>query len=830
MDRVGTDRSDSPEDLRSRVQQVLGDGYALERDLGGGMARVFVAEDTTLGRRVVVKVLPPELSGAVSAERFRREVQVAARLQHPHIVPLLSAGEGGGLLYYTMPYVAGETLRTRLTRDGALSLRTAVALVRDVARALAHAHRYGVVHRDIKPENVLLGEDGDALVADFGIAKALAAATQADAAGRLAGEPLTSVGFSLGTPAYMAPEQALGDPSADQRTDLYALGVVAYEALAGSHPFAGRPVHALLAAHATEPPEPLSRRRPSVPPALSALVMHLLEKHPADRPESADAVLQALDEVATPSAATPRSLPNAGGAAPTPVAHGRRVAPLVGGAARLLVLAGGAALYRGMREPEPAALRSVAVVPFENLGDAADVYFADGVTEEIASRLARVPGIIVLGRASALGLRGTGKSPEEVGQALGAAYVLRGTVRWARAAAGAPGRTDSGGAMVRIVPALVNVASGAEVWGEPYQAPLIDVFRVQAEVAEHVAMALEATLGGSTSPRGGPMTLASRGGPTDRVAPAAFDAYLLGRHYWRKRGLGNLRRATDEFRRAIALDSGFARAWAGFAATYSILANYGDTTLTAAEARREAEPAARRAIALAPDDAQGYIALASALQNDYEFRGALAALDQALARDSSDATAHQWRAEVLQALGRLPEAEAAGRRAVALDPLSAVINQALAWVMVASRRHDEAIRLFRRAVELEPERPDLRAALLTAYAETGRQAEAEAQLAAAGFPGRLALEMLRGVMDPRAADRGRAALRTWRATVPDRGRYGLLAWMYAGFREADSTLVMMRRGAEERHAIIPVLLDDPFLDFLHDDPRWVELVEDIRGR
>ncbi len=295
--------------LRAQLQLALGAAYLVERELGGGgMSHVFVAEEVALGRRVVVKLLAPALAEGVSAERFKREVRLAARLQHPHIVPLLAAGAlADGLLYYTMPFVTGEGLPERLARDGALPVADAVRLLRDVAAALAYAHRQGVVHRDVKPANVLLAEGG-AVVADFGIAKAVRAARGSDAqdgTGRANSATITQLGTSVGTPQYMAPEQAAGD-AVDHRADLYALGVVAYELLSGRPPFEGRSAQQLLAAHAVEAPEPLARRRPTVPDALAALVMHLLQKHPADRPQSADEVLHALDEIAR-GAGTPTS-------------------------------------------------------------------------------------------------------------------------------------------------------------------------------------------------------------------------------------------------------------------------------------------------------------------------------------------------------------------------------------------------------------------------------------------------------------------------------------------------------------------------------------------
>lgn len=279
--------------LRDQLQASLGDGYAIEHELGGGgMSHVFVARDNALKRQVVVKVLAPELAAGVSHERFRREIELAASLQHPHIVPLLHAGDAGGLLYYTMPIVTGESLRDRIAREGSLPILDTVRLLRDVVDALAYAHRRGVVHRDIKPGNVLLTEN-HAMVTDFGVAKALS-----DSAGASDGGALTSIGVALGTPAYMAPEQAAADPHTDHRADIYAVGVLAYELLAGVTPFTGASSQALLVAQLTDDPEPVTKYRPSTPPRLASLVMRCLEKNPADRWRSADELMKQLDIIA----------------------------------------------------------------------------------------------------------------------------------------------------------------------------------------------------------------------------------------------------------------------------------------------------------------------------------------------------------------------------------------------------------------------------------------------------------------------------------------------------------------------------------------------------
>lgn len=282
--------------LRERIQAALGGTYRLDRELGGGgMSRVFVAHEIALGRTVALKVLSPELAAGISIERFHREIQVAARLQHPHVVPVHTAGAVDGLPYYTMPFVEGESLRARLAKDGALPLRDVHTILRDVARALEYAHSQGVVHRDIKPDNVLMA-GSSATVADFGIAKAISASRT-----EVRGGTLTSAGTSIGTPSYIAPEQASGDANTDHRADIYSFGCMAYELLTGRTPFGDRPLAKLFVAHLSEKPENVAERRPSTPPVLAALVMQCLEKDPDRRPQSAGDILSALDAVASSS-------------------------------------------------------------------------------------------------------------------------------------------------------------------------------------------------------------------------------------------------------------------------------------------------------------------------------------------------------------------------------------------------------------------------------------------------------------------------------------------------------------------------------------------------
>jgi len=283
-------------EFTAQLQAALAPSYTLERELtGGGMSRVFVATDTTLGRKVVIKVLPPELAAGVNHERFRREIQVAAQLQHPHIVPLLSAGEQHTLIWYTMPYIHGLSLREALARGDRFAVKDVVRILHEVAEALEYAHGMGVIHRDIKPGNVLM-QGSHALVTDFGVSKAISAAMPQSG--------YTSAGMAIGTPAYMAPEQIAADPAADHRMDLYALGLLGYELLTGKVPFKEASPQQTMAAQLTREPEPVERSRPDVPVALRALLSRLLQKAPADRPASASEVVAALDAIGSGSGET----------------------------------------------------------------------------------------------------------------------------------------------------------------------------------------------------------------------------------------------------------------------------------------------------------------------------------------------------------------------------------------------------------------------------------------------------------------------------------------------------------------------------------------------
>jgi serine/threonine-protein kinase len=683
-------------DLREQLQATLGGSYTLERELGGGgMSRVFVAEDARLGRRVVVKVLHPDLAAGLSAQRFEREVRLAARLQHPHVVPLLSAGALDGLPYYTMPYVEGESLRHRLSRDGALPVGDVLRLVRELADALAYAHGLGVVHRDLKPENILLSA-GHAMIADFGVAKALSAATQASpGTGPDAAMPsaTTGLGVAMGTPAYMAPEQVAGDPATDHRADLYALGLIAYEALAGAHPFAGRGPQAMFVAQLTEVPAPLVERRPDAPSAVSALVMGLIAKHPAERPRNAEEVVAALDAVATLGQDT-AALPNAYRPARRQRFPWRAAALVAGG---LVVLVAFAAITRFSARRTAPEQPVLVVLPFENLGPPADAYFADGLTEEVRSRLGGVAGLRVISGASARQYRGTRKAPREIARELGATHLLTGTVRWERAA--------NGGGRVRVSPELVRAADQASVWAEPFDGPLENVFDLQARVAERVASALDVRLLAHER-----QAVSAR--PTQNLA--AYDAYLraLANATQPGRYSAPLRRVTiAELERAVALDSTFAAAHAALARAYLIADFFnGDSALL-----RKARVSVQRAVALAPRLLEAQLSRAEYMVAAGDLEGALRVADSAARQAPENATVLLRLGSVQSSVGRYTDAVATFEHAARLDPRSPDAPAGLAGLYETLGRTEDGIRAREREIALSPENVLAYAVQATAY-------------------------------------------------------------------------------------------------------------------
>ncbi|HSA56598.1 MAG TPA: protein kinase [Gemmatimonadaceae bacterium] len=662
-------------DLQSRLQQSLGEAYTLERELaGGGMSRVFVAEETALGRKVVIKVLPPDLAAGVSSERFTREVQLAARLQHPHIVPVHRTGAAGDLPYYTMPFVEGDTLRARILR-GPIPIDEGIRILHDIARALEYAHQHGVVHRDIKPENIFLA-GRSAVVSDFGIAKALTAArtVQGDAAARDSVTHLTAAGTAVGTPAYMSPEQAAGAPDVDHRSDIYSFGCVAYEILTGTPPFTSRVAHELILAQIAQTPPPLAATAPAVPPHLANLVMRCLAKAPHDRPRSATELVSALELVATTG---PVQVPA--------TRRGRVLRGLaaVGGLGVVAWLAALALGDRGTPVTPAGGTRAIAVIPFVNVGgDTATEYFSDGITDELATALGRISQLRVAARSGAYRYKGRRDvDVREVGRDLNVDLVLTGTAR----------RTAQ---QLRVSAQLVSAVDGVEIWSQTFDRRFDDVLVLADSLTAEISEALSIRLGGT-----GIAAEASRpeqpAGTSDALA---YDAYLRGKYSLLRRRFG-LEGAAEEFSQAIARDPQFARAYAGLGSALALLTYFGDSQPPDRVAR--SREAARTALRLDSTNAEAHVALGILSLTLHRWRDAEQALERAIALEPGLADAHFHLGRALIYQGRLPEGVRSIELARSLEPFSPVLTVWLGHVLPWVGRPQQGLVEARRAWELD---------------------------------------------------------------------------------------------------------------------------------
>jgi eukaryotic-like serine/threonine-protein kinase len=761
------------------------------------MSRVFLAEETALQRKVVIKVLPPELAAEVNAERFRREIQLAAKLQHPYIVPVLSTGVAGGLPYFTMPFVEGESLRARLQKTGEFPVPEAVGIMRDVLEALAYAHDCGVVHRDIKPENVLLARN-HAHVADFGVAKALSASTNAQSG-------LTSLGVALGTPAYMAPEQAMADPTTDHRADLYAVGAMAYEMLTGHQVFSARSPQAMLAAHATEAPEEIQRRRPNTPPALAALIMRLLDKHPADRPQTATEALGLLAAATTPS----------GGMAPTaqyatvnplstPAAKRKWMPALIGATVIVLAITGYAISKKAGVAASPASSEgpSIAVMPFENMsGDPKNDYLGDGLSEELIGGLSRVRGLQVAARTSSFAFKGKNEDVRSIGSKLGVTSVLGGSVRRA-------------GNKLRVSVQLTNVATGYNLWSETYDREMSDVFAVEDDISKAIVGALEVRL--ASSQPNAPIVQQTTNDPV------AYDLYLKGRYALQQRG-AHLFEAKDYFSAAISRDSSFALAWSGLADVYSIMPSWGYVTPVEAEAK--AVPYAENAVRLAPTLSEPHTSLAFALcQLKRDDVAGMAEFQRALELNPSNGSAHYLKALCLVRWGNPSSAIPEALEAERLEPLNAQFVTASIRAYSAAHAYPKAIEAGARAERMAPQLGSIVSTMTWVFASAGdtaaMRAAAERSFATAsgnqaGSKAFLAL-----------ASHDQRTLAKVLSEIDKRPESGamFMAGGYALLHNADSAIAWIDRAYAVNGDVIGNI-QFPVFDWLRNDPRYVAVAK-----
>ena len=779
-------------DSLDSLKTALADRYAIDIEIGsGGMATVYLAEDLKHHRKVAVKVLRPELATALGPERFLLEIEIAAKLNHAHIMPLYDSGGADGWLYYVMPLAEGETLRERLDRERQLPLDDALRIAGEVAEALTYAHDRGVIHRDVKPENIML-QAGHAVITDFGIARAVSEA---------GGDRLTETGIALGTPTYMSPEQAGGGGDVDQRSDIYSLACLLYEMLAGEPPFSGPSAQAIMARHVMDTPHSLRAVRNTVPQAVENAIARALNKVPADRYSTAGEFAKALRKQGVDSAT---------GAAR---AKSRSV---IAAAVAVAVVVGIVAIGVAVRSGGPAATGppALAVLPFENLGAADDEFFADGITEEITSRLAAIGGLLVMSRTSAKRFKGTDQALPDIGRALRVEYILEGSVRIDRG--------PTGVAQVRVTPQLRRASDETNMWGQSYDASLVpgEILGVQAEIAEQVAAALNVTLLETEQSAVRAVTT------EDSVA---HRLYLLGRFQLAKRSAEGLMQAQQLFREAIARDQDYAAAYAGLADAIS-LHNFFSAAAQGPAAWAPAEQAATRAVALDSLLPQAHASLGlTRMYGEWDWDGARQSYGRALELDPDNAEILYWFAEVDWVQGQLDSALAKTKRAVDIDPLSAVANSSYGMSLWHTGQHREGASWQARAISLQPSLEPVIWLATWMHSQTGQTEEA--QLYARQFfetsdPGQQVPQSL--IEATVAVTGGRADLSTTVRVVQAWESHGLddMAAIF-GFGSAgflDSAFARLNTAIDRRNEFFLVMLN-VYYEFLGDDPRWEDALD-----
>ncbi|HEX2636461.1 MAG TPA: protein kinase [Gemmatimonadales bacterium] len=744
--------------LQQQLEAGLAGRYHLERELGeGGMAVVFLAQDLRHDRKVAVKVLRPDLSAAIGAERFLREIKLAAGLNHPHILPLYDSGQAGELLFYVMPNMEGRSLRERLQRERQLPLSDAIAITREVASALDYAHRHQVVHRDIKPENILLHE-GSAMVADFGIGKALSADGS-----------LTQTGMVMGTPIYMSPEQAAGDPGVDGRTDLYSLACVLFEMLTGEPPFTGATPQAIIAKRFVSP-IPKVRVARDVPEAVDDALTRALARTPVDRFATAAQFGEALRGI------------NGSGPSEQATAVGRTPA-------------------------SSPARKAIAVLPLANMSaDPENEYFSDGMTEEIINALAKVPGVQVASRTSSFAFKGKEVDVRTIGEKLGVSSVLEGSVRKV-------------GNRVRITAQLINVADGYHLWSETYDRQLEDVFAIQDEISHAIVDALKLRLGSDAE------TLVA---PAKNIE--AYTLYLKGRFVFNKDTEPSTRKALDFFQQSLLQDPGYARSYAGIADCWTQLA---DDFVVPDDAYPRAKAAATRALQHDPDLVEAITSVGKVLcWYEWDFAAAARQLRRAVALNENHAEAHWALGSVLPTVGLLPEAVEEMRKGLILDPLSAVYSRWLGRFLLFGGDYARAIAQAEKTIDLDADYAYSYLDIGSAYLELG-DPEAALQWLQRGQGLENSVRSYDATIVRALAPLGRreeADEILHRLEDESRQHYvrsEILAMGYAAVGDRERAFAGLERAFQVRSAGLIYLHVDPGYKPLRADPRFGQLVERI---
>jgi serine/threonine protein kinase/TolB-like protein len=825
--------------------------YRIERQIGrGGMGEIYLAVDTRLDRPVALKLLPVSfIRDTERVARFRREARAVSLLNHPNIVTIYAIGEAEGLRFIVTEYVEGATLRQMLSR-GRLTLERALDIAGQVAGALVAAHEAGIIHRDIKPENVMIRADGYVKVLDFGLAK-VSESVEGGGSSSDADSPTvitlnTSPGLVIGTLTYMSPEQARG-LEVDARTDVWSLGVVLYEMIAGETPFAGETPSDCIALILQKEPLPLTRCAPDVPAELERIVTKALQKDREERYQTIKDLaidLKSLRQRAEFEAEMRRSgKTEARASAETATGHGQAINAtaaiqgeataeasvvypansaeyivhgirrhrLLASVIALLIFASaavGLGLYLRAAGTN-SAIDSIAVLPFVNQNNDPEMeYRSDGLTESLINSLAQLPNLRVIARSSVFRYKGRGADPLEVARELNVSAVLT-------------GRIVQRGETLDISAELVEAQSGVRLWGDRYEAGVEDLLRVERELADHISGQLRARITGD----------ASQGASRQRTMnPQAYQLYLKGLHFWHQRTADDARMAVEYFKQAIEKDPDYALAYAALSESYYLLTIYANTP--AEVGYPLAREAALKALEKDAQLAEGHAALANVLSDyDWNQAGAEQAFTRAIELNPNYATAYHRYGLLLAQAGRFNEAVSQLKRARELDPAAPSIFSALGTILYYARRLDEAAAVLQEAVRTYPNAGGIHAHLGDVYRLQGRHAEAldEYRRAASlfGDPG-VATRSRMAVAYAAAGNRAEALrlLEELRPSHDPEATYAMAA-IYAALGDKEQALFWLDKGFEHHIPMLRRLKVDPQFDVLRSEPRFAEMLRRV---